>query len=362
MNPKRHSTKTHFQAGKVYMPVKSEHIKAARKKRSSLFQRKRTKSSPTKFKLPPFTLFVLLGFVLIAIVFFAIKYINALRNTEENTELSYVTGLENIPAYPNSSFIFQNSLDQDSVKNFLSTGSSAYRLPRDADIEDAFNFYTENLPNYGWTFVQMVSIGVADKEYGQYWAKENAGLRIYSKYNDVWYETITVEQANSALAERVQSETAMNLLLVDDESQDLLPDFPWVLKIPKEYLISYSVSAFDAKLQQILLSQIGTEEKIYIIPMDKSGQRAIDYALNDYITQLNAQGDQRWGIINTYVISTNIGAGLRGIISSNSEDREVGVITNTSNSTVYVIDSNIVNNPFFEYILTNISVQDTKKY
>lgn len=363
MNPKKRVAKSSYKAGKVYMPVKHSTFKPQRKKKISVF-----KSAPTtrttrrNFKLPGYSIFVLLGLVLIAIAFLAVKYINTLRNTEENVELTFVTGLEDLPAYPGSTFIFQNSQDLDSVKNFLSSGSSAYRLPKDTSIEEAFNFYTENLPNYGWAFVQMVSMEVVDKEYGQYWVKDNKGLRIYSKYNDVWYETITVDQANTALAERVQEETEMNLLLTDDEAQDLLPDFPWVLKIPKEYLISYSASAYDPKLQQILFSKIGEDEKVYIVPMDTAGQRAIDYALNDYITLINGQGEERWGIINTYVISTNVGSGLRGIISSNTQDREVGVITNSSNSKVYVIDSNVVDNPFFEYILANIKASDTKKY
>ncbi len=229
-------------------------------------------------------------------------------------------------------------------------------------MNDVFNFYTEYLPSYGWTFVQMVSMEIADKEYGQYWIKDNIGLRIYSKYNDVWYETITVEQANSALAERVIEETEMNLLLVDDESQDLLPDYPWILKIPKEYLVSYKASVYDPKLQQISLSKMGEEEKVNIVPMDSAGQRALDYALNDYVTSLNSQGNERWGVINTYIISTNTGTGLKGIISTNTDDREVVVISNPSNSIVYVVDSNVVDNPFLDYILANIQPQETKTY
>ena len=362
MNPKKPIGKSSYKTGRVYMPVKQKPFRPQRKKKIAIFKSRTTTNSHRNFKLPGYSIFIILGIVLVAIAFVAIKYINALRNSEENIELTFVTGLEDLPAYPGSTFIFQNSQNLDSVKNFLSGGSSAYRLPKDVTIDDAFNFYVENLPSYGWTFVQMVSLEVADKEYGQYWTKDNKGLRIYSKYNDVWYETITTDQANTALAERVQEETEMNILLTNEEAQDLLPDFPWVLKIPQEYLISYSVSAFDSKLQQVLFSKIGGEEKVYIVPMDTAGQRALDYALNDYVAQINKQGDQRWGIINTYVISTNVGTGLRGIISSNTEDREVGVISNISNGKVYVIDSNVVDNPFFEYILSNIQASDTKKY
>lgn len=362
MNPKRHAHKQAYKTGKVYMPVKQSTYRSPRKKNISIFKKRNNGGNRRPFKIPTISIFVLLGIILIGIGFLAVKYINTLRNTGKDIELTYVVGLEDIPAYPYSVFIFQNSMDLDSVKNFLSSGSSAYRLPNGSSMNDVFNFYTEYLPSYGWAFVQMVSMEIADKEYGQYWIKDNIGLRIYSKYNDVWYETITVEQANSALAERVIEETEMNLLLVDDESQDLLPDYPWILKIPKEYLVSYKASVYDPKLQQISLSKMGEEEKVNIVPMDSAGQRALDYALNDYVTSLNSQGNEKWGVINTYIISTNTGTGLKGIISTNTDDREVVVISNPSNSIVYVVDSNVVDNPFLDYILANIQPQETKTY
>jgi len=289
-------------------------------------------------------------------------FINNLRNKDGNQELTYVTGLEHIPAYPNSTFIFQTSLDQDSVRNFLSNGNSAYRLPNNTEIEDAFDFYTEQLPSLGWQFVQMVAMEIPDKEYGQYWTKDNVGLRIYSKFTDVWYETVTIAEAQSGLAERVKQEIDMNLLLTDDESQDLLPDFPWILQVPKEYIISYKSSSYDSTLQQLSLTKIGAEEKLNLVPVAKAGTRALDYALNDYVTSLNASSEDRWGVINTYVISTNIGAGLKGTIGTNSEDREVAVISDSYNDIVYVLDSNVLDNPFFDFILENIRPQDTKKF
>jgi hypothetical protein len=208
----------------------------------------------------------------------------------------------------------------------------------------------------------MVSMEVPDKEYGQYWTKDNVGLRIYSKFNDVWYETITIAEAQSGLAERVQQETAMNLLLTDDAAQDLLPDFPWILKVPKEYLISYKSSDFDSTLQQLSLTKIGTEEKLNLVPVAKIGDKPLDYALNDYVSTLNKSSDSRWGVINTFVVSTNLGAGLKGVIGTKTEDRDVAVIQDTYNQTIYVLDSNVANNPFFDFVLSNIAPQNTKKF
>jgi hypothetical protein len=368
MNLRKPHKTTFRKDARVYMPKKPSTTKPLRTSKPNIFNKIKQTSHNNKGRrrtplaIPKFSIYFFLGCLLLVVGYFAIMFINNLRNKEANQELTYVTGLEHIPAYPNSTFIFQTSLNQDSVKNFLSKGNSAYRLPNNTHIDDAFEFYTEQLPSLGWQFVQMVAMEVPDKEYGQYWTKDNVGLRIYSKFKDVWYETISIPEAQSGLAERIKQENDMNLLLTDDESQDLLPDFPWVLKVPKEYLIAYKSSTYDATLQQLSLTKIGTEEKLNLVPADKSGTRALDYALTDYVASLNKTSEDRWGVINTYVISTNIGAGLRGTISTNSEDREVAIISDSYNNIVYVLDSNVMHNPFFDYILENIKPQDTKKF
>lgn len=369
MNLRKLRKTTFRKEARVYMPKKPSATKLIRISKPNIFNKIKQASHNNKrgkrrtpITIPKFSIYFFLVCLLLVVGYFAIMFINNLRNKDANLELTYVTGLEYIPAYPNSVFIFQTSTNQDSVKNFLSNGNSAYRLPSNEDIDDAFEFYIEHLPTLGWQFVQMVEMEIPDKEYGQYWTKDNVGLRIYSKYNDIWYETITTTEAQNGLSERVKQQTDMELLLTDDESQDLLPDFPWILQVPNEYIIAYKSSAYDATLQQLSLTKIGAEEQLNLVPVDKSGTRALDYALNDYVTSLNVSSEDRWGVINTYVISTNLGAGLRGTISTNSEDREVAVISDSYNDIVYVLDSNMVKNPFFDFILENIKPQDTKKF
>ena len=81
---------------------------------------------------------------------------------------------------------------------------------------------------------------------GEYWVKNEKGLRIYSKFNDIWYELITPEQANAGLRDRVEKEVERDLLLASEDSQDLLPDFEWLLEVPKEYVISYRASGYGS--------------------------------------------------------------------------------------------------------------------
>lgn len=370
MKPLRHKIvrkkiNTATKDPKIYMPVKKTSANPIRKAKRSLFKKK-IDSVPlkrkSKKKFPMFFIYFLLFILFGGIIFLSVKYINQLRNKDKIIEETYVTGLDDIPAYPNSVFIFSNSMDQDSVKTFLSNGNSAYRLPSDVDIKEVFTYYENKLGTLGWTYIQMVPMESDTMEYGQYWTKYNRGLRIYSKYNDVWYQSITIKQAANGMADEVAQKTQRDLLLADSDMQDLLPDFPWILSVPKDYLLTYKVSYFDDKLQQLTLSRIGADEKIYFVPVGKVGTRAYDYFVNDYITNLNTTSKQKWGVQNTVVISTNWGSGLKGTISNGSNTDEIVVIPNTYNNVVYMIDSSILENQFVDYMLENLKVQSTKKY
>lgn len=365
MKPLRKRTRpahTTTKDTKVYMPLKKSNITPLRKPKRQLFKRNTNSKRRNGFKIPSFSIYILLILAFLGIIYVAIIYINKLRNTEKKQEQTYVIGLENIPAYPDSTFIFENSRDLDSVKNFLSEGNSGYRLPNSTTINDVFEYYTKALPTLGWTFVQTVPMESEEKEYGQYWTKDNQGLRIYSKYNDVWYESITVAQAQSGLADRVALEAEREILLADADAQDLLPDFPWILKVPNEYILSYKASKYDGSLQQLLMSKIGSEEKIYLIPIGKTGTKALDYLVDDYVAQLNTTSEEKWSVINTVVISTNQGTGLKGTIGTNTTTDEIVVISDSYNKVVYIIDSNVLENSFVDYILKNIEPQSTKKY
>jgi hypothetical protein len=197
--------------------------------------------------------------------------------------------------------------------------------------------------------------------YGEYCVKEDRGLRIYSKFNDIWYESITVEEARTGLAQEVKDEIARNLLLADSDAQDLLPDFPWIIEIPKEYVISYFVSPYKNE-SGVIFKKLGSSETISLTPIAASSSKAFDYMLNDYVKDLNKKNEEKWGVKNTFIISTNTGNGLRGSIGMGDELREVAVIQNPYNDIAYVLDSNIYKSPFFEYVLNNLKPQSKIKY
>lgn len=347
---------------KIYMPFKQHrNVYPKRKRRISGI----LKSNPlkdSKFPIKKVLLYILLPIFFVLIIYFAVTYINTLRNRSD--ELAYIDtpilGITDVPQYPYSSFIFDNNIDDSTVSKFLSEGNSAYRLTSDKNIDDVFKYYTEILPGKGWELILTVPLGSEEQKYGQYWIKENKGLRIYSKFNDVWYESITKEDAQTGLASLVKKEIERNLLLIDNDAQDLLPDFPWIIKVPKEYIISYSTGSYE-NFSSVSFKKLGTTEIINIVPMGERGGKALDTFLFDYVKYLNKES-KKWAVKNTYLASTNVGAGLKGTIVSDLESRDISVLHNTYNNIVYVLDCNISKSPFFTYIIENIQVQDRTKY
>lgn len=349
----------------IYMPKKhgGEDIARRRKKRHSIFKKRNKDTGKRKFALSRGFLYAILILLFIGIAYLAIIYINHLRSTDGTSEFDNVMilGINDVPVYPEATFIFQNTIEEPSVSKFLSEGNSAYRLPLNTSTNDVIKFYNEKLPKYGWEFVLSVSVGSEDMRYGEYWIKEDRGLRIYSKFNDVWYQTITVEEAKTGLALEVKEEIARNLLLADSNTQDLLPDFPWIIEIPKEYVISYTVSSYKNE-SAVTFRKLGSSETVSLTPVASIYGEAFDYILNDYVKELNTKEKTKWGVKNTFIISTNTGSGLRGSIGNDDILREVAVISNPYNNVAYVLDSNVYKGDFFQYVLSNLEPQDKTKY
>ena len=352
----------------IYMPIKSSPVRRVERRNTGLkiFKKKETKTQSVRkrsISVLPFVRIIFLGLFVITILYFAVMYVLKTRNNNplENYEKEYVVGIEEIPTFPLSQFIFANNVNEPSVANFISSGNSAYRLPNDKNIDDVYEYYQSELTNIGWTHILSVPIWSEEMKPGEYWAKEDKGLRIYSKFNDVWYELLSLEDAQSGLSARVKKETERDLLLANQELQDLLPDFPWVLKIPKEYVISYRSADFkDYRL--VDLKKIGTEEKLTLTPIANSNGSALDTYLDDYIEKINADSEYNWGVTRTTVIYQSYGRGLSGVISGGNETNDIALFINPNDNIVYLLRSSMVGDPFFEFVLSNLAPQDTFKY
>ena len=357
------------QASRVRISVKRNSKPVLRRKPkfkiSSLFKRKKSKYATKRKRSSKNLKYILLPLsflIFSAFVFFSIKFVLSLRENafgEQEGEIEQVMGLEEIPTVAGSQFIFEDRMDDSVVKDFLSQGNSAYRLPTDKSIEEVESYYMEVMPDLGWQFVQSVPLGSPDKKYGQYWIKEEMGLRIYSKFKDVWYESITVEDAKSALANLVKEEIEREMLMASNEKQDLLPDYPWRIQVPKEYIIKYSPT--DMKdLRAVSFQKIGSEDIVEIFPVGYWKAKELDFILNDYC-ELKSTQEIKYGGMNSIPISFRDTLGLKSTLQKNENTLVAYTVPNTYNSIVYVISANSEVNPLLECLIENINPMGAKE-
>lgn len=303
----------------------------------------------------------ILAILFLGLLYLSVRYVTFMRNSaqsEENYIVGDVVGLDDVPEYPGSEFIFKNNLEDSIVKEFLSGGNSAYRLLVRASIQDIEDYYKGILSDNGWELVAEVSLGTEDKKYGQYWIRDGKGLRIYSKFKDIWYETITEEEAKTALANRVQEEIEREMLMASSEKQDLLPDYQWKIQIPKEYIIKYS--ATDNKdLRAVTFQKLGSNDILEIYPLSKVGSKELDFMLNDYC-KIKSTEEEKYSVMNTVPTSFREYLSLRGNIVSNDKNMEIVMLPNNYNGIVYVMSSTKQNDPLFGYIMENIKPMGSK--
>lgn len=337
-----------------------------RKKKVNLFKRKKPLKSKNRRQRKNVVVKILVGILIVTIaglIFISIRYVLNSRGKTGggNYTQTEVLGLEEIPAYPSSIFLFEENRDTDTVQNFLMNGKSAYRLPDKISRDDVHEYYNEKLPDLGWSNILSVPIGSEDKRYGEYWVKENQGLRIYVKENSVWYRLITSQEALSGLEDDVKEEVERELLLASSETQDLLPDFPWVLSVPKEYIISYHSSDLE-NFREVSFKKIGSNHVYSLTPVGYFGGNTFDSYLYTYIDSKNTTESMEWGVQNSFFVERYGKSILLGDIVTPEGMADGTVINNSYNTIVYVVLSATKDDPFFEYILENIQPQDSHEY
>jgi hypothetical protein len=215
------------------------------------------------------------------------------------------------------------------------------------------------LKDLNWEFVQSVPLGTPDRKYGLYWINGDKGLRIYSKYNDIWYESISVDDARNALADLVKEEIEREMLMASSEKQDLLPDYPWKIQVPKEYIIKYSPTDMK-ELRAVTFQKMGSSEIVEIYPVGYWKAKELDYFILDYC-KIKSTQEYELGVLNSIPISFRDTLGLKSSIEANSVTFTAYTVPNDFNYVVYVISSNTNDNPLLEYILENIQPLGAKE-
>jgi hypothetical protein len=329
---------------KVLFKSKDKNLKKTRRKR-------KIKRAKERFSFRKLSMWFLILLIIIGITYGISKILR--KDVKELVqETDTVLGLEDIPTYPESSFLYTNDISNQSVKDMLAEGKSAYVINDRSNFKDVKNYYANELNSKGWSLVLDVDIGAEDKRYGQYWVKDDKGLRIYSKFNDIWYEYITPQEAENGLSNRVSEEIEIDMLLAGSDYQQLLPDYPWEIKIPKDYLIRYEVSEFE-ELRAVSFQRISTGQYITIYPVGYWGAKVLDYQLEDYVDILS-KGTEDWNIYNTTVSSFRGNPSLSGTLVSSGREIEILMLKNDRNKVTYVLSTEDSSDPLYKYIIENI--------
>lgn len=295
----------------------STKTKSKRKFRSLLFSNRLTKQILSLF-------LVLIGLVTTGYIIYQSAQI-VLRIREKSTEgfikgdEHYIVGFNDVPIYfdknyGEAEFVFKNKLYEESVQKFLNEGYSVYRIPVSASINEVYDFYSQVLPTLGWTYVLEIEPGTDGMKEGQYWVKDGVGLRIYSRINDIWYQRLSENDARTGLAEKVTIEQERETILAESEGYDLLPSFPWTLKVPENITASYAkIAVVGAKsieelterdFQYAHFKAIDSDEEVVLIPYKiYDGTSLYNYALS-------FSEDANLHVGHAYEVVTEVGSGM----------------------------------------------------
>ena len=314
-----------------------------------------------KIKRRNFFLNIIFLSIVLSIVIFVgyttVNFITSIRGGTSSEDLvyhnTYVEGIPLVPVYPKSEFVYEDRKGEEVVLKMLNQGISVYRLPRNTKSSDIYEYYEEVLPKNDWEFLFTIVTSTENQLFGQYWQKEEKGLRIYVEGNDLWYETITKTEANSALAERRSQEIQRKRILETSSEQTLLPDYPWALSIPREYLTRYS-STDIGELQAVEIFEIGGTTKFLIYPIGKSGEGSYDNLLDKFLKKQTEELEEKWEVINTIVDFKKDREVLNARVLIDNEEGQGIVLMNINTHIIYAIIANKRDHPFFEQIVREI--------
>lgn len=227
-----------------------------------------------------------------------------LANTQTVQGLSY-----DIPLFPGATFAlgaitnpetaqsFSES-DRQAVYQFLSNNQSIYLLSVDQTFTQAVDFYKEELASRGWQFITEVPPGDIGRLPGAYWtdSANKRGLRIYTLAGDLWYETVTVEEAEQGLASRVGDLQARQIEARSLTGGRVHSRVGWLFNYPSDWeainaqnaFFGVATVSFKHKQSNTIIS-LDVASRLYK-PVVDIENTDLEKIATDYFKALTAQG------------------------------------------------------------------------
>ncbi|HOU75930.1 MAG TPA: hypothetical protein PK957_02320 [Candidatus Dojkabacteria bacterium] len=280
------------------------------------------------------------------------------KSSPKSTESVYGLSLE-LPAYPNSSFAFphyKNSKEVEQLKNY---DMSCYTLPVGHDFDKAIEFYKSELGKRGWKFIGESTISDTTKEPGIYFISENEniGIRIYSVASDIWYEIISVDEANQMLADRMTQKQKLIYTIQSLHGEELPDKYKFSLSYSYEYRIQNKKSK-DFPSDGFSIEK--NDNKILVIPYRWRAAITPEDALDEYVSILlenNFAGSDTIRLFPSSPTEHNEIEFIIQLIMVDDKSFRVACLVEPTEKIIYIIDGSESNDILFDYLIENIKLR-----
>lgn len=363
--------KVHLGGSKTVIKKRKKKIIKPKQRTKKYKKRGRNNSNSIKQILTLFT-FGIISVLALYGLYKGIFWMIQLRSSksQEVRGVTYVPGFDDLIAYPYSDNILLTYEDTPIIAQFLTTGRTVYRLHRNERIDKVFHFYNEELQGTEWSHVNSIPRTSHEMMYGEYYYNEQLGygVRIYDRMNDIWYERLNKEETFSAKSEHVSKQNERSLVLSSNEGTPLLPDFPWQMSVPKEYLVRYFASEIS-DLRGVIFTEIKTGRESILEPISLLDNSLDDEQVERYIELLNNRislensDDQNenqhktlseWSIINTKYTEISGYYLLEATITNKETSPNVYILRNNRVNHAYALNLIDDDKDFMNFLFLNI--------
>lgn len=314
---------------------------------------------------------------------------NFKSSTPIKQEPGYVVGMDKIPIFDGSTFVFAEMIefpkkygltedDLTPVYHFLSTGNSVYLLPLDQDFEQAVKFYKKVLKKDKWDHVLSVEYGQVEQLPGEYWVNpaQNKGLHIYTIDDDIWYEYISMEDAQVGLANKVRDLQKHKMMVLALTGDSLKADTDWKLAYPANWRTEARANDFFGVKEITFIQQDGTGRlelkpiKKYYFPSPDMEYKFLKQAASKYISNFKKQFPDRvksWGKCEYSELTAAGGKAILTICyeenpsnkqreNNNQEEKAAFLfLVQPNTQLIYVLEGiDLENRDFFTYVKGNL--------
>lgn len=307
-------------------------------------------------------LFGLLGIIILLIIVL-VQVVNSLSFPIKRSshKVENVYGLSyKIPTYPGSKFAFPNHKETAEVEKLISYDMSCYVLPSRENFTKVSKYYIEVMKELNWEFVGESSLADLEKEHGLYFYSDElkTGLRIYTLAQDIWYETISIDDAKSMLADRREKKKKLIHTIQSLHGEELPDSYRFSIRYSYEYRVQ-NINAPDFPVSGFSLEK--SDNRISVIPYRWQASITIENALenyiNDHISNISTPEIQSIRLLPTDVVKNNEITYYIKMLVLDENSYRIAAFADENDRIIYIIDGSKCDTILFDYLIENLKIR-----